>query len=460
MRAFVQRISRTPNHCPIWHFRRGLVIFHHPIIREKKMNNDHEEERERAFIAKLSETVPEHFAQYVWNRGRQLYSHCRPGDPRYDEYAQKAVLDIIAAAVETDLDRAAVSAILEDVFGRHVDITEAWSTYRRQVDEKVRSAIQEKYFRPLDGRAASGGELLRAHTGPPPAQWGQGLDVLWATGEPLMIESGYGCGKTTLAGLLVRAQLFGGGVLGHPVKRLADGQRVLYLAIDRPDQIMRSMGRQFSPSQLDEIGDRLVVWQGQLPDDAAENERLFVDLCDYHRATVVFVDSLKDAARGLTEDRAAAAYQATRNRLLTTGRQLVELHHLAKSGSDYGSVWLRAGAGSVLRLSGRPGGIDGQLTHDKSPAHRVGPIKIKHDRDAGEILAVDGSKPDLAEWVAGHGEAGVTLAGAAEFLFGKNAGRADKDRARYALAKLTTDGGPLRENKSIGQPTTWSTYPS
>lgn len=416
------------------------------------------EEREQAFIAEHSKTVPEPFVQFIWNQGRQLSSSASPGDPRYEEYAQETVIRIIDQAVESDIDRSAVSKILEKYF-KSIDIPESWVTHRRRIAERVRSNIQEKYFRPFGGPAEATGELLRTHSGPPPAQWGSGLDVLWSSGEPLTIEAGYGAGKTTLAGLLVRAQLFGGDVLGHPVRPLAEGQRILYLAIDRPDQIGRSLARQFSPSQLDAIGDRLVIRNGPLPDDAAENNALFVDLCEYYGATHLYVDSLKDAARGLTEDRATGEYQVTRTRLLESGRQLVELHHLAKSGSDYGSVWLRAGAGSVLRLSGRPGGPDGQLTHDKTPAHRVGPIKITHDRDAGEIhLAAAQPKAGLAEFVASHGDAGVTLAEAATHLFGA-AETADRKRAKRSLDKLTGDAGPLSEITEPGQPTRWVTTP-
>ncbi|ASW89583.1 AAA family ATPase [Mycobacterium marseillense] len=421
------------------------------------MRDDNPEQHEPDTAQKSADDIDTQFAQYVRRESEKLSG--RTQDPRYPEDVRDIALKLINDALQNDVRRATVTAVLGQCFWEHLPtagVDEIWALHQQQQDEKTRSEIQNRYYRPFGGHAGNGGELLSAHTGPPPAQWGQGLDVLWATGEPLMIEAGYGCGKTTLAGLLVRAQLFGGDVLGCPVRQLTDGQRILYLAIDRPDQIMRSMARQFSREQLNEIGDRLVFWKGPLPDDAAENERIFVDLCEYHRADFVYVDSLKDAARGLTEDRAAAAYQSTRSALLATGRQLVELHHLAKSGADYGSVWLRAGAGSVLRLSGKPGGTTGALTHDKSPAHRVGPIRLSHHRDTGEIetsTAAPESKVPLEVWVAGH-SGGVTLVQAAEYLCG-NSERAAQARAKRALDKLTSPTGPLSESKESGQPTRW-----
>ncbi len=70
-----------------------------------------------------------------------------------------------------------------------------------------------------------------------PALSGNGSQVLWAEGEALMVASLPGLGKTTLAGLLVRAQLgLGEGrALSLPVREISG--TILYLAMDRPTQI-------------------------------------------------------------------------------------------------------------------------------------------------------------------------------------------------------------------------------
>jgi len=391
------------------------------------------------------------YARYAWDRSASLKPYA--STPRLAEKAQELVVQLIDKSFEVADEH--VTAILEYLFGKTgVDIAACWELYRQQQQAECRRKIQQRYARPLGLPATPGGQAISGHTGPPPALWGRNFEVLWSPGEPLMIEAGYGSGKTTLAGLLVRAQLLGGDVLGYPVQKLSDGQKILYLAIDRPDQILRSMNRQFSPSQLAEIEERLIIWRGALPADATENNDLYADLCDYHQTHTVYVDSLKDAARGLTEDRAAAAYQATRTRLLATGRQLVELHHLAKSGADYGSVWLRAGAGSVLRMSGKAGGPSGVLTHEKQPAHRIDPLKIAHDRDRGEIDVAEAEAPvDLVGWIADQTD-GVTAAETAQLLY-RAAGESEVKRAKRKLAELV-DAGLARRVASQGRnPTMW-----
>ena len=78
-----------------------------------------------------------------------------------------------------------------------------------------------------------------------PALWGTGDEVLGAQGEARMIVGPAGVGKTTLTGQLVRAclGLGDGTVLGWPIQRGCG--RVLYLAMDRADQIRRRLRRQF-----------------------------------------------------------------------------------------------------------------------------------------------------------------------------------------------------------------------
>ncbi|MBZ4618825.1 AAA family ATPase [Mycobacterium avium] len=309
-------------------------------------------------------------------------------------------------------------------------------------------------------------------TSAPPAIWGEGNEVLWADGESLIVEASYGVGKTTLAGLLVRGMLYGEEVLGYPVRPLTDRQRILYLALDRPDQIVRSMLRQFTHEQLDEIDTRLCVWEGPLPADAAENEHLLCDLADIHEVDVIFVDSVKDAALGLSEDRAAAIYQCGRQRLLQSGRQLVELHHLTKGGDAYGSIWLSAGVGSVVRLKGDAGGSKAVLTHLKSPARRIDPIQIVHDRANGDMTVAsqasdEGAAPapieetaarGLADWVAEHGEHGVTAKQLVEHQGGDASSEAALVRAKRTLNALVGDDGRLRriDGNGRGNPTRWA----
>jgi len=71
------------------------------------------------------------------------------------------------------------------------------------------------------------------------------------------------------------------------------GRRVLYLAMDRPHQIRRAF------RLLDQ---NLVIWKGPPPADLAKHTEILNELAEQADADVVVVDSLKDAAVGLSED--------------------------------------------------------------------------------------------------------------------------------------------------------------
>lgn len=400
--------------------------------------------------------LPENFMLYV----RQSF------DPATPASAKDRVLEIMAAADTNRLDRHEVTQLIADTVN-HLDLPALWSAHDDRMRAEKRAKLQAAWSGSLGGTRISTAADLAAHTGPPPALWGCDDEVLWADGQPLIIEAAVGVGKTTLAGLLVRAQLLGGDVLGRPVAKLPKGRRILYLALDRPDQIKSALARQFTAAERDSIGDQLTIFEGPLPsadDECGSDAQLFVDLCRYHGASVVYVDSLKDACTGLTEDRAAAEYNRKRQCLMAYGAQLVELHHLTKGGDDYGSVWLRAGAGSVVRLAGKAGGDTGTLLHMKSPAKRVAPIQVRHDRPRGEIMPRAIEAPPVAEpvapppvdlttWLAQRPE-GATAAEAAQHLRGSSDAAAVK-HAKRALT-LLVDAGRARVVESPGRhPSRW-----
>ncbi|WP_205873466.1 AAA family ATPase [Mycobacterium camsae] len=275
--------------------------------------------------------------------------------------------------------------------------------------------------------------------------WGEGTQVLWAEGEALMIAGGQGLGKTTLAGQLVRALLGcgDGRVLGLPVAY--QGEPVLYLAMDRPQQIARSLGRQFSEDDRRELGG-LVVRPGPPPADIAAQPALLTGMAGELGARVVVIDSLKDAAIGLSDDQVGAAYNRARQVLLNTGVQLLELHHVVKRGSNpggpitsvtdiYGSTWLTTGAGSVVLLYGEPGDPIIGFRHVKQPAEELGPYRLLHDQEHGSLSIEHGV--DLVELVKASGVNGLTAKGAAQATTEKtNPGRAEIEKARRKLDKL------------------------
>jgi replicative DNA helicase len=109
-----------------------------------------------------------------------------------------------------------------------------------------------------------------------------------------------GVGKTTLAGLLVRA-LIGyepTEVLGFPVR---PSRCVLYLAMDRPGQARRALTRQIHP---DTTGiERLMFQKGPLRDDLGRTPGALLELVEHVGADVVIIDSLKDVTSKLSDDR-------------------------------------------------------------------------------------------------------------------------------------------------------------
>jgi hypothetical protein len=292
-----------------------------------------------------------------------------------------------------------------------------------------------------------GAEWLLQLPEAPPAVWGKGEQVLWSEGEALMIAGGPGLGKTTLAGQLVRARLgLQSQVLELPV---AEGGRLLYLAMDRPQQIGRRLRQQLSTGELEAMvgTGRLVLGIGPPPQDLAKHPELLPALCAEAGADTLVVDSLKDAAVGLTEDEVGAGYNRARQMAVTAGVQVLELHHLVKRGADgkapttladvYGSAWLTAGAGSVLLLTGDAGDPIVRATHLKQPMEAWGPAEVAHDHAQGTSSVH--SRMDLLELLALTKV--QTALSAARQLYGVDKpSRADVERARRRLEQLVAGG--------------------
>jgi hypothetical protein len=279
----------------------------------------------------------------------------------------------------------------------------------------------------------------------PPAIWGEGDTVLWAPGEALMIASLPGLGKTTLAGQLVRARLgLDDGLLDLPV---LEGKRVLWLLMDRPQQIARSILRQFEREELEGIGDRLVLGWGPPPADVAKHPELLAELCHSAQADTLVVDSLKDAALKLTDDEVGAAYNRARQTAITSGVEVLELHHLVKRNAEgkapdsladvYGSAWLTAGAGSVVVLVGQPGDPIVRAHHLKQPREPWGPLWLAHDHGRGATTVHN--RVDLLERLAVTGV--QTASSAATLLYEtEKPSRAQIETARRRLDRLVRDG--------------------
>lgn len=316
-------------------------------------------------------------------------------------------------------------------------------------------------------RAVDGATFILDRPDTIPTIWGKGNEILWATGEALMIASVMGLGKTTLAGQLVRALLLGGNVFDLPL--VATNRPILYLAMDRPRQIARSMARQFTEADRELLAHGLIIRPGPPPADLAKHPTLLLSMAEQYSAGTVFIDSLKDAAIGLSDDETGAAYNRARQHVLAAGIELCELHHTVKRNAQggapataadvYGSTWLTAGTGSVIMLTGEPGDPIVGFRHVKQPSEEVGPYQLSSDQTAGELSIEQSTDLVAFAWLCAAD--GVTAKSAAQNMFDtKSPTRPQTEKARRRLDKLTeakqlvrvdgTMGGP-----SGGTPTTW-----
>ena len=297
---------------------------------------------------------------------------------------------------------------------------------------------------------------------------GTGNDVLWAQGESLMIAGPMGLGKTTMAIQLMREQLgLGtGSFLGLPVAP-RDGT-ILYLAMDRPRQLARAALRIFTEADRHVLAERVKIWQGPPPSDVAKNPFILSELAKAAGAATVYLDSVKDAAIGLSDDAVGAGYNRARQLLLSNGVELAELHHTVKRGANgtapttaadvYGSAWITAGTGSIVLLGGEPGDPVVEFRHVRTPANEIGPLRLLHDQDAG-VITID-EKVDLVALATVQGPDGLSAKLAATVLFTTDSpNRAQVEKTRRKLNRLVekklllrrdgrTGGGAARDTSS------------
>ncbi len=313
-------------------------------------------------------------------------------------------------------------------------------------------------------RMTPGGAFILDAPDHVPARWGHGDEVLWAEGEALTIAGPPGVGKTTLAGQIVRGCLLGGDLLGLPIR---PARRVLYLAMDRPRQIARALRRNLGDVGRDVLDDRLVVWPGPPIVDIAKVPETLVGYARLAEADVVIVDSLKDAAVGLSEDAVGAGYNRARQMCLAEGVDVLELHHVVKRGANgtqpttladlYGSAWITAGAGSVVLLWGAAGDPIVELRHLKQPAAEVGPLKISHDHDAGTSSVWHAA--DLLTLARLSGSTGITAKAAACHLFATDKPTpAETEKARRRLDRHVreSDLAFAEGDKTVSRPAVWT----
>jgi replicative DNA helicase len=293
------------------------------------------------------------------------------------------------------------------------------------------------------------------------ALWGTGEEVLAAVGEPTILYSATGIGKTTIAQRVALAAIGIGDptVLGYDVKQIEGN--VLYIAADRPKQAMRSLLRMVT-EQDREILDQSWRWElHRRIRITPDNPKVFLDAAKAAGASFIIVDSLKDLVSGLSTDEGGMAYNNAVQACVVNGVDVMVLHHPRKATSEgrtslklddvYGSAWITAGAGCVIALNGTAGQGIIKLNHLKMPSEQVGPFDIDIDYPTGTLTTI--GRRDVVKWARGKGS--FTTIEAVRYMTGKdNPSKAEKKRISRKLERLERDG-EIVGTRSGGHATIW-----
>ena len=284
------------------------------------------------------------------------------------------------------------------------------------------------------------------------AIWGDGMEILWAAGEPLVLCGPDGANKTTLALRLTRARLGldAGRVLGRDVK--PECGKILYLAADRPNQARYNLRRMCTEDERALLNERLMVRDGLLLPSVMDDPERVLKMARRAGAGTVVLDAAKDITGGeaLGEERVGMKVNAAMQALIGAGIEVILLHHHRKATSEnrrpnsisdvYGSRWLTAGAGSVVMLwAAEPGDVVVDLIHLKPPADKVGPLTLTADTDSG-TLAVQQEADPVAVVRAAHAPLSTRAVAAA--LYDRNPSAAATERVRRKLDRDANSDDP------------------
>lgn len=307
-----------------------------------------------------------------------------------------------------------------------------------------------------------------------PAIVGSGERAYWSEGELAIMYGGDGTNKTTVAHNFLAAMLRLNGrdtVLGQPVRELQPGERVLYLALDRPRQIERSWSRFMDPAEAERVGDHVVWRTSALPFDPVRQPLWLLDWVHdaYPGTYAVIFDNVWDAFGDFSDTEAATAAGIGLNALARSGVHVLALHHdrkgdgarSAPENADgmYGGRNFKAKAGTVVNLW-KPPTSDGSIltvTQHKEPSERIPATTVFVNQKTGDLIPMttglisleDFLKAQASEWHDIKTLASVHRAT-------DSPDKADKEATRRELHKLIESGNVTeRESDGPGKPAAW-----
>ncbi len=325
------------------------------------------------------------------------------------------------------------------------------------ITRAVANQIADRLLNPNADPTVEGGAVLLDIPSEVPAVWGEGSNILHAEGEPFMIFSEQGLGKTTLLGnyVLRRIGLVTEPLLGLPV-RSSEGTCVVF-AMDRPQQLKRNWARmvqKLDDDQRELLDERLKIIPGPPRINIYDGPHTLLDYVRRIRddATMVVLDSFKDLALSLAKEEGGQAVNNNIQALVADGVETVGLHHPKKDPTNgdrgelslddaYGSTWLTAGHGSVLALNGVRNSGRFTAVQLKAVIKPVESVHASIDSSTGEMTVIKtGGGDELTKSILATlsvvGAVGASVKTVTVARFGPGARKSDENKVRRRLDEL------------------------
>lgn len=358
----------------------------------------------------------------------------------------------------------------DDPFGESTDAEQrieqqvAKELEKQEVRRRVAQRTAQALLDACSDQAFDGVAFLESGIDTEPL-WGVGQQALMAPGQGSMVFGTDGAGKSTIMQqfTLARTGLSNDEVLGFPV--VQSDQPILYLALDRPEQIRRSIARMVDLTDAavrDRLKRKVIVWRGALPYHCDLDPKAFADWVMQIGGDdlgLVVADSVKDMVSSCTEDSAGMGFNDTVQHITSRGVEFACCHHNRKPNATnarprkladvYGSRWLTAGLGSVLNIWK----LDDQrreLTQLKTPyGNPVEPVEYADDYQRGISSTTERWTDTLVTALATAGDKGLTDAEAVAEAFKvgptDDSYHACRKRITRLLQRWTADTGTAYE---------------